>query len=455
MADSTAHTRRSRWMTEYGMVLVLLLLVVSFSALTVTDTQNSGADAGRELAEAIQVMPAGRRVAIFTPKSVTGVQLAEALRDALGETPRRHEVVGTVHGSPPEVGKALRDWETGIDVIACPNAVAAWSLISEIKTNFPDLGGDCEIVTPVSYRWPAFLKPQNVLNIAQQISVIAISAIGMTLVIITAGIDLSVGSLIGLAAVTSTVLIRDLAGAREAGTFGMLLCGFAGIAACGACGFFSGVCVAAFRLPAFIVTLAMMLMARGLAMTITDSQSVNEVPQAFGWLGAERTLGIPNSVILMFVLYAGAWFVMARTRLGRHIYAVGGNVEAARLAGVPVQRVQLIVYTLCGLLAGLGGVIMASKHKGVEPNFGMMDELTVIAAVVVGGTSLMGGQGKVLGTLIGAFIIAVIRNGMNQIGIPPNPQLIVMGAVILGAILIDQVRLGKISWRDFRSTFRG
>ncbi len=145
---------------------------------------------------------------------------------------------------------------------------------------------------------------------------------------------------------------------------------------------------------------------------------------------------------------------MSRTRLGRHIYAIGGNEEAARLAGVPVQRVLLIVYTLCGLLAGLGGVIMASKHKGVEPNFGFMDELTVIAAVVVGGTSLMGGQGKVLGTLIGAFIIAVIRNGMNQVGVPPNPQMIVMGAVILGAVSIDQFRKGKVTWRNFTSLFQ-
>ena len=145
---------------------------------------------------------------------------------------------------------------------------------------------------------------------------------------------------------------------------------------------------------------------------------------------------------------------MARTRLGRHIYAIGGNAEAARLAGVPVQRVQVIVYTVCGLLAGLGGVILASKHKGVEPNFGFMDELTVIAAVIVGGTSLMGGEGKVLGTLIGAFIIAVIRNGMNQMGVPPNPQMIVMGAVILLAVLIDQIRKGNVSLRDLRDTFQ-
>ncbi|NRA95313.1 MAG: ABC transporter permease [Planctomycetes bacterium] len=444
-------------LTEYGMLLVLLLLVVCFSALTVTDTQNSGAAAGRELAETIEEAGAAQRVAVITRETVTGTQLADALQQAVATSSLTHEVVGVVHGEPPDVRRQLDQWNADgvvIDVIACPNAVASWQLLGEVNRRFPGLGGGCRVISPASYRWPAFLKAQNVLNIAQQISIIAIIAIGMTLVIITAGIDLSVGSLIGLAAVTATVLIRDAAGAREAGTGAMILCGLAGVLACGLCGFVSGCCVAAFRIPAFIVTLAMMLMARGLALTITDSQSVNQVPEAFGWLGSERSLGVPNSVILMFVLYAGAHFVMSRTRLGRHVYAIGGNAEAARLAGVPVQRVQLTVYTLCGLLAGLGGVIMASKHKGVEPNFGFMDELTVIAAVVVGGTSLMGGQGKVLGTLIGAFIIAVIRNGMNQVGVPPNPQMMAMGAVILLAVLIDQIRKGNVSLRDIRQTFR-
>ncbi len=437
------------------MLSMLLLLVVGFSALTVTDTQNSGAAAGDELAAQINALGSKVRVAIITPQSVTGVQMADALAEIL--TTSGHQLAGKVHNEPPGVKKTLMEWEqegSHIDVIACPNSVAAWPLVREVNTRFPGLGGNCQVMAPRSYKWPAFLKQSNVLNIAQQISIIAIIAIGMTLVIITAGIDLSVGSLIGLAAVTSTVLIRDLAGGVDAGSLGMLLCGLAGIAACGGVGALSGVCVAAFRLPAFLVTLAMMLMARGLALTITDSQSINEVPEAFGWLGSGRTLAIPNSVILMFLLYGLAHFVMSRTRLGRHIYAIGGNEEAARLAGVPVQRVLLIVYTLCGLLAGLGGVIMASKHKGVEPNFGFMDELTVIAAVVVGGTSLMGGQGKVLGTLIGAFIIAVIRNGMNQVGVPPNPQMIVMGAVILGAVSIDQFRKGKVSWRNFTSLFQ-
>ena len=437
------------------MLFVLGLLVLGFSALTVTDSQNSGATAGEEIAKRVQNSDSAQRVVIVTLENVTGVQLAAALSKALENS--GHKVAETVHGSPPTIRKKFQDWnkkQDHIDVIACPNSVASLPFVQNVNEQFPALGGSCRVIAPANYKWPAFLKQRNVLNIAQQISIIAIIAIGMTLVIITAGIDLSVGSLIGLAAVTSTVLIRDAAGGRDAGVMGMVLCSIAGIAVCAGVGFLSGVCVAAFRLPAFIVTLAMMLMARGLALTITDSQSINEVPAAFGWLGSGRTLAIPNSVLLMFLLYGAAHFVMSRTRLGRHIYAIGGNEEAARLAGVPVQRVLLIVYTLCGVLAGLGGVIMASKHKGVEPNFGFMDELTVIAAVVVGGTSLMGGQGRVLGTLIGAFIIAVIRNGMNQVGVPPNPQMIVMGSVILSAVLIDQFRKGKVTWRDIAGLFQ-
>jgi len=440
---------------EYGMLFVLAVLVVCFSVLTLTDSHNVGADAGREVAATTADIDGPRRICVITPNTVTGTQLSDAFVAALRESGRESELAGApLSGGPPQVRSALERWreeEKRVNVIVCPGSVARWGFIADINARFPRLAGECRVVTPANYRWPAFLGRNNLLNIAQQISIIAIIAIGMTLVIITAGIDLSVGSLIGLAAVTTTVLIRDAAGAREASAAAMAGCAALGIAACAFTGFVSGFLIAGFRLPPFIVTLGMMLMARGLALTITDSQSVNEVPESFGWLGSERSVGVPHSVLLMFALYGGAHFVMTRTRFGRHVYAIGGNVEAARLAGVPVQRVQLIVYTCCGLLAGLGGVIMASKHRGVEPNFGFMDELTVIAAVVVGGTSLMGGQGRVLGTLIGAFIIAVIRNGMNQVGVPPNPQMIVMGGVILLAVLIDQIRKGTVSWRDLRN----
>ncbi|HLU49390.1 MAG TPA: ABC transporter permease, partial [Planctomycetota bacterium] len=214
-----------------------------------------------------------------------------------------------------------------------------------------------------------------------------------------------------------------------------------GIAACAAAGAFSGVMITAFRIPPFIVTLAMMLVASGLAFLIAKGQSIYQLPDSFTWLGRGADLfAIPNAVVLMLVLYAIAHVLMTRTVLGRWIYAVGGNPEAARLSGVPVPLVLLFVYTMSGALAGLGGIVTASQLKSGAPTYGVMYELYVIAAVVVGGTSLAGGEGKVLGTLIGAFIIAVIRNGMNLTGVESYTQKVVLGLVILAAVLLDTLK---------------
>ncbi|MGE3807368.1 MAG: ABC transporter permease, partial [Gemmataceae bacterium] len=180
--------------------------------------------------------------------------------------------------------------------------------------------------------------------------------------------------------------------------------------------------------------------ARGLAYRIANEQSVTSIPASYQWLGLGSTWGIPNPVILMVVLYALAHMVMTRMTLGRYVYATGGNLEAARLSGVPVQRVRLFAYALGGLLAGLGGIIMASQFKSALPTYGINYELAVIAAVVVGGTSLQGGEGNMLGTLLGAFIIGVIQNGMNLLGLRAPDQLIVMGLVILGAVLLDRFK---------------
>jgi ribose transport system permease protein len=236
------------------------------------------------------------------------------------------------------------------------------------------------------------------------VTVIAILAIGMTMVVITAGIDLSVGSLVALSAMVSTLLIRELAGAREATWLGMIPCCLAGIAVCAGLGAFNGVMVAFCRLPPFIVTLSMMLIASGFAFLLTRGESVAEVPASFVWLGGGADLWhIPNAVVLMLLLYGGAHVLMAHTVLGRYLYAVGGNVEAARLSGVPVSRVKLFAYTASGLFAGLGGVVLASRLKSAAPPYGQMYELYVIAAVVVGGTSLMGGEGRIFGTCWGCF----------------------------------------------------
>jgi ribose transport system permease protein len=188
-----------------------------------------------------------------------------------------------------------------------------------------------------------------------------------------------------------------------------------------------------------------MLVASGLAYNLADGQSINQVPERFIWLGrGADVLRIPNAVVLMLSLYALAHLMMTRMVIGRYIYAVGGNPEAARLSGVPVRRVLILVYTVCAALAGLGGVVMASQLKSGAPTYGPMYELYVIAAVVVGGTSLAGGQGKIHGTLIGALIIAVIQNGMNLLGVESYTQKIVLGLVILGSVLLDRLKRRRL-----------
>ena len=297
------------------------------------------------------------------------------------------------------------------------------------------------MIAPQSYRWPTFLKSENLLNIANQIAVIAIIAIGMTMVIITGGIDLSVGSLIAFSAVVATRIIRDVGGGVSAGTGFMIGACLIAILACGAVGGFSGMMITRFAVPPFIVTLAMMLVGSGLAYILAAGQSIYQIPDSFVWLGrGADLLGLPNAVVLMVLLYIAAHILMSRTTLGRYIYAVGGNREAARLSGVPVQRVILFAYISCALLAALGGVVQASLFKSGSATYGNMYELYVIAAVVVGGTSINGGEGKMFGTLIGAFIIAVIQNGMNLMNVESYTQKVVLGFVILGAVLLDKIR---------------
>jgi ribose transport system permease protein len=200
--------------------------------------------------------------------------------------------------------------------------------------------------------------------------------------------------------------------------------------------------ITAFKIPPFIATLAMMQVAAGVAYIISRGKPIYQLPDRFVWLGrgTEPLLNMPVAVVMMALLYFVAWVVMERSVLGRYIYAVGGNSEAARMAGIRVNRVLLFVYCASGILAGLGGVVMASQLKSGAPTYGLTYELYVIAAVVVGGTSLSGGEGKIVGTLIGAFIIGVIQNGMNLTNIETYTQKVVLGAVILAAVLFDRLK---------------
>lgn len=429
------------------MLFVLLLLCVYYSWVTYDEQHPTGESGGEQLAaEILQTFPTGARVLIVTRDGREDAAFASALEERLRAGGLA--VVETVRGQPADARQALeRTTKVGgrLDVIACNYTTASWSVFENLDQRFPALAS-ARMATPRTYRWPNFLKAENLLNIANQIAVIAIIAIGMTMVIITAGIDLSVGSLIALSAVVATLLIRDVAGAERASAGAMVLCSLAGILVCGGVGCFSGVMVTMFGIPAFIVTLGMMLVASGLAYIFAKGESIYQVPDAFIWLGRGADAGLPNAVLLMILLYALAHVVMTRMVLGRYIYAVGGNLEAARLSGVPIKSVLIFVYTLSGVLAGLGGIVMASQLKSGSPTYGGMYELYVIAAVVVGGTSLSGGEGKVLGTLIGALIIAVIQNGMNLTGVESYTQKVVLGLVILGAVLLDMLKKRGWDW---------
>ena len=277
---------------------------------------------------------------------------------------------------------------------------------------------------------PYFLTVSNLLNVAQQTSINAIIAVGMTFVIITAGIDLSVGSLVAFSGVV-------LASVLQAGMplpIALVLALVVGLG----CGAVNGLLISYGRLPPFIATLGMMSVARGAALLYTNGRPISGFPESFRFLATGEVLGIiPMPVLIMAVVYVGAHFVLKSTKLGRYAYAIGGNEEAALLSGVNVTKYKIMVYGLCGMLSGLAAVILTARLNSAQPIAGIMYELDAIAATVIGGTSLMGGEGTVLGTLIGALIMGVLRNGLNLLGVSSFIQQIVIGSVIIFAVLVD------------------
>ncbi len=297
-----------------------------------------------------------------------------------------------------------------------------------------------------------FARSANLVNVMRQISFEALIAFGMTLIIITGGIDLSVGSLVALTGVAAGLTMRTLAadGAVSGGTAVTAGMGV-GIATGAAFGTLSGSIITRFALPPFIVTLAGMLVARGMAFILCDGKPIHSLPDALDLLGPtfvlESWLGrvLPVSVLVMLVGFALFWLLLVRTVFGRSIIAVGSNEEAARLAGIPVRRTKLLAYVLTGALCGVAGVLHAAKLGTADPKAGDMWELYVIAAVVVGGTSLFGGRGTIPGTLVGALIIGVLNNSLNLLQVENFWQKVVLGLVILGAGLLDAAlsRLGR------------
>ncbi len=283
---------------------------------------------------------------------------------------------------------------------------------------------------------PWFLTAENLLNVSLQVSIIAIIAAGMTFVILTGGIDLSVGSLVALSGIIATTLVKLPIGFGAA-----LILALAGAVLFGALsGWLAGFFITRFRVTPFIVTLALMTVWRGAGFVYTEGQPVWALPDAYARLGAGRLLEIPFPTIVMVVVFILAHLALTRTRFGRYVYAVGGNAEAARLAGIRTGRILTQVYLICGVLSAVSGLLLSSRMNSGQPNAGLMYELDVIAAVVVGGTSLSGGRGSIAGTFIGALLIAVLRNGLNLLNVGSYVQQVIVGAVILLAVLIDQMR---------------
>ncbi|NAW80220.1 ribose ABC transporter permease [Vibrio sp. V33_P6A3T137] len=289
------------------------------------------------------------------------------------------------------------------------------------------------LVIVVSFLNPNFFTVDNILNILRQTSVNAIIAVGMTLVILTAGIDLSVGSVLALCGAFAASLIALEVPVMVAVPTALL--------AGAALGGISGIIIAKGKVQAFIATLVTMTLLRGVTMVYTDGRPIStgftDTADAFAWFGTGYALGIPVPVWMMVVVFAAAWYLLNHTRFGRYIYAMGGNESAARLSGINVDRVKIGVYAICGLLSALAGIIVTSRLSSAQPTAGMGYELDAIAAVVLGGTSLMGGKGRIMGTLIGALIIGFLNNALNLLDVTSYYQMIAKAAVILLAVLVD------------------
>ncbi|MDF0554388.1 ribose ABC transporter permease [Kamptonema sp. UHCC 0994] len=305
----------------------------------------------------------------------------------------------------------------------------AWRNFIQVAGILPILVGICIIFSIVT---PNFLSLGNLINVIRQASINIVLATGMTFVILTGGIDLSVGSILGVTAVVG-VLVSLIPGAGLLAVPAALLAG-AGL------GLLNGSLIAYLGLPPFIVTLGSYTALRGVAYLVANGTTVINRNLNFAWVGNNYLGPLPWLVIIAFLAVLVSWFVLRRTVLGRHIYAVGGNARAARLTGIKVNRVLLFVYGVSGLLSGLGGIMSASRLYSATGMLGQGYELDAIAAVILGGTSFTGGIGTIWGTLLGALIIALLNNGLTLMNVSFFWQLVVKGLVIIIAVTIDKLR---------------
>ncbi|WP_248633030.1 ABC transporter permease [Cereibacter changlensis] len=296
----------------------------------------------------------------------------------------------------------------------------------------------CIVLSVVSEN---FLTSRNIINVLRQTSINGILAIGMTFVILTRGIDLSVGSVVALVGVVSaSFATTSAAGFIPGAPYMPLIPILVGLITGTAMGAVSGVVVARFSVPAFVATLGMLSAARGLTLIYSGGRPVPALTDGYRWIGTGDIAGIPVPIILFGLVFAVAHFVLTRTRFGRHVYAVGGNPHAAKVSGLPVRRIRFSVYAISGALAGIAGMILAARTGSALPQAGVAYELDAIAAVVIGGTSLAGGIGRVTGTVIGALLIGVMNNGLDLLGVESYYQQVIKGGLIVAAVMLDRSR---------------
>ncbi len=306
--------------------------------------------------------------------------------------------------------------------------------IKELLVKYKSLLGLVLLIAVVSILNPSFLSPKNIMNILRQTSVNAVIAAGMTFVILTGGIDLSVGSILGISgAVCASILVSGQ---------NVVIAVLAALVVGAVVGFLNGFIISKGKLQPFIATLATMTVLKGLTLVYTNGNPItlgsNELAMSFGKIGGGTILGIPTPAMIMILVFMVCYYILHNTKMGRYTYALGSNEEATKLSGLNTDKIKIWVYTISGILASIAGIIITSRLYSAQPTAGSGYELDAIAAVVLGGTSLNGGKGKITGTIIGALIIGVLSNALNILDVSSYYQTMVKGAVILLAVLLDR-----------------
>lgn len=282
----------------------------------------------------------------------------------------------------------------------------------------------------------SFLKVGNLLTVLLQSSINSVIAVGMTFIIISGGIDLSVGSIVALSTATMGELVVNRGVNPIAGLVIALLIGLT-------VGMIQGTIIAYINIPPFIVTLGGMTIWRGVALEFVKGQNLYGLPDSLTWLGSSKIWIIPTAVIAAVIIYFIGWYMLKRTKFGLYTYAVGGNEGATRLSGINIRRTKIMIYSFAGLLCGIAGIMIAGRMNGTSAIVGTGYELDAIAAVAIGGTAMSGGKGNIWGTMIGAVVMGVIRNGLNLLSVSPYWQMIIIGVVIVTAVSVDALRSNK------------